>query len=416
MIDLRRVFNGVGWKRLAAVEVDPTRSRQHELNGVAAFQAVLGTDRVDQMPTRFLYLGDGEDDIWSEDGSVTWYDAREAHPTRSEYRLYYYANNVTVSMKAGDLLILATTDDVLLWIVCPNGSTAEAQMMWLFELEAEKGSAARAKPIPSGDHRSVLAVRAALESLGVGFDGVQDEPSADWVNAEFDAWMGRGFPSTAALSAFARNSIAGIAQMQRDDPDGAILACLEREEEVFRALEKGQVERRLETGFNSVDDFVSYSLSVQNRRKSRAGHAFEHHLAAIFDVHGLRYDAGARTENKAKPDFLFPGEAEYHRADYPAASLDLLGAKTTCKDRWRQVLSEGARVERKHLVTIEAAISTSQTDEMEANHLQLVVPRGIRSTYTAAQREWLMTLEGFIDHRRIRDDGDSVGKGIKSLC
>ena len=75
----------------------------------------------------------------------------------------------------------------------------------------------------------------------------------------------------------------------------------------------------------------------------------------------------------------------------------MLGAKTTCKDRWRQVLSEADKVAIKHLVTLEAAISERQTAEMQSHGLQLVIPAAIHSTYTTAQAGWLLDVDGFIE-------------------
>lgn len=71
--------------------------------------------------------------------------------------------------------------------------------------------------------------------------------------------------------------------------------------------------------------------------------------------------------------------------------------EATCKDRWRQVLSEADKIPGKHLVTLEAAISESQTREMQSHGLQLVVPCLIQATYTDIQREWLIGLDTFID-------------------
>ena len=75
----------------------------------------------------------------------------------------------------------------------------------------------------------------------------------------------------------------------------------------------------------------------------------------------------------------------------------MLGAKSTLKDRWRQVLSEATRIETKHLLTLEPGVSTNQTDEMQAKRLQLVVPTGVQKTYTDAQRGWLMDVKSFVD-------------------
>ena len=80
----------------------------------------------------------------------------------------------------------------------------------------------------------------------------------------------------------------------------------------------------------------------------------------------------------------------------------MLGAKSTCKDRWRQVLSEAARIEGKHLLTLEPSISENQTSEMRAKQLQLVLPKALHETYRPAQRSWLMSVADFISLVRAR--------------
>ena len=59
---------------------------------------------------------------------------------------------------------------------------------------------------------------------------------------------------------------------------------------------------RLESGFVTgadadIDGFLGFSLSVQNRRKSRAGAALESHLEAIFVEHKIRFARGAETDD-----------------------------------------------------------------------------------------------------------------------
>lgn len=106
-------------------------------------------------------------------------------------------------------------------------------------------------------------------------------------------------------------------------------------------LERHLIGDRLTQGFDGdVDSFISFSLSVQNRRKSRVGLSLENHLESLFTALGVRYSRTAVTENKTRPDFLFPGRAEYHDPAFNHLNLSMLGVKTTCKDRWRQVLAE----------------------------------------------------------------------------
>ena len=160
---------------------------------------------------------------------------------------------------------------------------------------------------------------------------------------------------------------------------------------------------RLRLGFMAsaddadVDGFLKFSLSVQNRRKSRAGQSLEHHLEVLFRARGIAFDRSAETENRNKPDFLFPGAAAYRDAGFPAARLTMLGVKSTLKDRWRQALSEAARIDQKHLFTLEPGISENQSREMHAKNLVFVLPERLHTTYRASQRPALFRVADFVD-------------------
>ncbi len=75
----------------------------------------------------------------------------------------------------------------------------------------------------------------------------------------------------------------------------------------------------------------------------------------------------------------------------------MLGVKSSCKDRWRQILTEADRIQQKHLLTLEAAISKNQTDEMQAKNLQLVLPEALHDTYSQEQQSWLMNISQFTE-------------------
>lgn len=217
-----------------------------------------------------------------------------------------------------------------------------------------------------------------------------DVPESD--DSYLDAMLGAfgaAFPTTRKFSAFARSTMPDISPT--DDPEAAVVAWMEREELLFRTMERHIVAGRLGEGFGKdVDKFIAYSLGVQNRRKSRAGLAFENHVEQILRDLGIRYSRGARTENKTTPDFLFPGITEYLDLEFPVARLTMLGVKSSCKDRWRQVLSEAARVSQKHLLTLEPGISEGQTKEMAAHSLRLVIPAPLFPTFTTRQQAWLL--------------------------
>jgi hypothetical protein len=332
------------------------------------------------------------------DGFLTWYDAREENPWRSEYRLYFPTTSVSMRFHAGDLFVVGLRNDgSALCIVAERGTTAVNQVRWLFGFDNDNlPGFVVTDEIAADSIRLGYASRLILEEMGIEPEPApMDDQLLDRILAKF----GETFPKTKDFSAFARESVR---LDSRDDPDQVLMAWMDLEEAAFRTLERHLIAERLRDGFGGadgavdVDGFVSFSLGVQNRRKSRAGYAFENHLAAMFDEHGLRHDRTKVTENRSQPDFLFPGIAEYRDAAYPTARLTMLAAKTSAKDRWRQILGEADRIAVKHLITLEPGISTNQTDEMKARSVSLVLPKSIHSSYLPTQSDWLMDISTFI--------------------
>ena len=66
------------------------------------------------------------------------------------------------------------------------------------------------------------------------------------------------------------------------------------------------------------------------------------------------------------------------------------------------MLEEADRIDHKHLITLESAISEFQTDEMKSRNLQLVIPKPIHATYTPEQQTWLYSVADFLDLVRQR--------------
>ena len=97
-------FEVVAYKSLVLVDLPNRGSHQHELNGSRALGAVLGWNKIKGTISwrRFSDINN----IESEDGSFTWYDARErssARTGRTEWRFYY----------TGDFLSKARVEDTL---------------------------------------------------------------------------------------------------------------------------------------------------------------------------------------------------------------------------------------------------------------------------------------------------------------
>lgn len=394
---LTEYYSGIGFKRLRATEVDPQTSHGHEFQGIGAFRKLFGDERR-ELTANLLYLSDDEDDVIVQAGDLSWYDSREKDLNRSaEYRLYYPADVTIVQEHAepGDLVVIGRRpDDSIDVLIAEADSTFERQLLWLFAIdESQLGESFDTREIDETVGLD-MAGQYILEKIGIEVD-LRDENFLDDMLERF----GSGFPDTRTFSNYARGNSTGESSL--DGPDAVVLAWIEREEMLFRTFEKHLVSERLSHGFaDDVDGFIAFSLSVLNRRKSRAGHAMENHLEHVFQEHNIDYSRGKVTENRSRPDFLFPGVEEYHDPEYPSNHLLMLGVKTTCKDRWRQVLSEAEKIPKKHLFTLEPAISEHQTAEMSQKSLQLVLPSGLHATYTSDQQEWLMDLAAFLSLTR----------------
>lgn len=208
------------------------------------------------------------------------------------------------------------------------------------------------------------------------------------------------FPETRQMAQGARacfNEAYGISEnVLVSEPDGILLNWVDTEYRLFKYMEEKIYTDILSKPFNNIEAFVQMANEVLNRRKSRAGKSLEHHLADIFTHNRLVFDEQAVTEDNKKPDFLFPNADCYHNLQFPADNLIVLGAKTTCKDRWRQVLTEADRVDVKFLFTLQQGISKNQLKEMHDSHLTLVVPQMYISSFPIEYQREINDLKHFI--------------------
>jgi len=233
--------------------------------------------------------------------------------------------------------------------------------------------------------------------------------------ARYIALFNGGFPETEIMSRAARRItdivkrgidylvgtdmlLEGKYPYAKANPDETLIEWTIQEYRLFRSLENSIYKDLLSKGFTDVESFVSLASEILNRRKSRAGKGLEHHLAALFDSNSIRFTEQARTEGAKRPDFIFPSECDYHNPDFPASRLVSLAAKTTCKDRWRQVLNEADRLRDgvKYLCTLQQGVSRAQMDEMSAENVVLVVPQPYISAYPKDKQDKIWSIQKFI--------------------
>lgn len=175
--------------------------------------------------------------------------------------------------------------------------------------------------------------------------------------------------------------------------------------EIFRSIEEASWLPKIHGGFSSIDGFLGLANTILQSRKSRAGKSLEYHAGAIFEEEGLlpgtNFAHNPVIEGNKRPDFLFPNVEAYSNLAFPASRLRMLASKTTCKDRWRQIINEADRIQTKHLLTLQEGVSQAQFNEMTEAGVRLVVPAGLHDSYPENVRPHLMTLEEFIGDVRV---------------
>ncbi|MGC8560628.1 MAG: type II restriction endonuclease [Phycisphaerae bacterium] len=205
------------------------------------------------------------------------------------------------------------------------------------------------------------------------------------------------FPDTATLSSETRDALgACLPKFDRAPLDDQLVKLVETEYELFRLVENKICTETISRKFHSVEEFLKAAASLMNRRKARAGRSLENHFAAILRRANIRFDQRARVDGTSEPDILIPGKSAYNDLSYPAEKLCLVGLKTTCKDRWRQVLNEGRRVRRKHILTLQKGISENQLNEMYDAGIILVVPEPYLHLYPRQSPGGILTVEKFV--------------------
>lgn len=210
------------------------------------------------------------------------------------------------------------------------------------------------------------------------------------------------FPVTTELSLNARRCFNDAFEIKLNqvinDPDNILINWLDAEFKLFKTIENDRYAIRINTPFSSVEELVETANTILNRRKSRAGKSLEHHLTEVFSLSQVSFESQVNTEGNKKPDFLFPSQEAYLNPRFNPEKLCVLASKTTCKDRWRQILNEADRIKTKHLFTLQQGISSNQLDEMIKSNVQLVVPRFYISSFPTKYRDQILTLGSFIKY------------------
>lgn len=309
------------------------------------------------------------------DSVVTWYGRK----TRSEYRLTRFGKGFPwlTDSNIGSLLVLVPSGEgkMLGWVIEQEDDIAEIQAV----VNMRPGSTWGTLPF---EKEPMAALDDPLSQAFCDFAGSIRE-----------------FPPVDVFSSFVlettRRTDRGFNHLSRDDQ---LLLLLNKEYELFKMAETHLYGKQIGAGFPTMETFLSLANSILNRRKSRAGRSLENHVDFILNDSVVPHEM--RPKNiRGEPDVVFPSAEAYCSPDYPASNLIVMAVKTTCKDRWRQVLNEAPRVPKKFILTTQPGISRTQLCEMHDAGVSLVVPEQIHSAYPKTGHNLeILTLGDFIQH------------------
>ena len=323
--------------------------------------------RLDKHPVSILWP-DGR----KTESVVTWYGQK----TRSEYRLtrfgrdfpYLTADNV------GDLLILIP--------LAPAEFSA-----YVFDLDDDI------------DEVLVALGVEPFERWGIYRNGAPqfetEDECVEWQAREFARQL-TNFPDGETFSRETRRILEEcLSSISALSPDDMLMKYYDTEYQLFRTVERQVCQSEIVRLFRDVDDFLRTASSIMNRRKSRAGRSLENHIDHLLTQANIPHKMRPPSID-GKPDVVIPNEEAYHDKDYPLDKLFVVGVKTTCKDRWRQVINEARRVPQKHIFTIQQGISRNQLADMNTAGVTLIVPRPLHHLYPTDNPVSMIDLKGFI--------------------
>jgi hypothetical protein len=325
---------------------------------------------------------------------IIWYNNKLHGKTRNEARLTNFGGAGSPLLDPDNTGALA----IFAFALAESGHERECHI-WVCRDEIEEALVEeRIGPVEPGT--------CMLWSAG---DAVPPLPVIETPQPKASCWLAAGEIPEAWLTRFPSGheiirkavEIRPAAEMPID------LRLLQRracEYEIFRSLEEALELPEIRKGFSSIDEFIAKAQTILQRRKARSGRSLELHMTAIFVEEGLQegvdFSHQPESEQGKRPDFLFPSVTSYLDSGFAAEKLRMLAVKTTCKDRWRQILNEADRISEKHLLTLQEGISENQFREMTSAGVQLVVPKPLIASYPKKVQPHLLTIENFINSIR----------------
>lgn len=309
----------------------------------------------------------------SETGSVVkWY----GKGTRSEYRLTRFGKDFAwrTTDNLGDLLVLIPKSE-------------NQFIAYVLDLDED-----------IEEIQAALGIE-VLESWNYYEKGIDQPESEDvCLNRRFREFseLVDVFPEVRVFSettiASIKDCVSGFGKLSSDEQ---LLRLMREEYNLFLMVERKIFQPEVQRLFKSIDDFIETALRILNARKSRAGRSFENHVEYLFREAGIPFQMRVVVD-QTRPDIIIPNKIAYDDPAFPTHRLFMVGVKTTCKDRWRQVTKEAPRIEQKHILTLQKGVSSNQLDEMHQSNVSLIVPEELHKDYPRGTKIKIFSVHEFV--------------------
>lgn len=149
-------------------------------------------------------------------------------------------------------------------------------------------------------------------------------------------------------------------------------------------------------GFPELD---ATFLSASQHRKSRAGRSFEQHIARLLTDGNVAFEEQAVTGGR-RPDFVLPSLIVLRDAKRTFDDALVLSAKTTLRERWKQIAMEKFNCAL-FLATVDDRVSSDAIDDMHRQEICLVVPESLKKAKETCykDKENVITFRSFFDEQ-----------------
>lgn len=137
--------------------------------------------------------------------------------------------------------------------------------------------------------------------------------------------------------------------------------------------------RAIITDFPLIDKVL---LSASQQRKSRAGKSFELHIERLLKDGSVPHGVQVVIASKKRPDFVLPSYRMYKDTSRSYEEALVLSAKTTLRERWKQVHLEISNCDL-YLATVDENVAASAIEEMGEAGIRLVVPESLKTSDAA---------------------------------